>query len=62
MLKKFEEVTDKFMNVDDGDMYRRFSVKTLRSAALYDVIDDQFGTNNWFAITEREISKINYWI
>jgi hypothetical protein len=42
MLDKFEELTDKFMNVDDADMYKRFFIKTLRSEALYDLIDDQF--------------------
>jgi hypothetical protein len=57
MLEKFEELTDKFMNVDDGDMYRRFFVKTLRSEALYDLIEEQFRTNNLFAITERDIEK-----
>ena len=57
MLEKFEELTDKFMNVDDGDIYKRFFVKTLRSEALYDLIDDQFRSNNLFAITERDIEK-----
>ena len=27
MLDKFEELTDKFMNVDDADMYKRFFMK-----------------------------------
>ena len=45
------------MNVDDADMYKRFFMKTLRSEALYDLIDDQFRNNNLFAITERDIQK-----
>ena len=45
------------MNVDDGDIYKRFFVKTLRSEALYDLIDDQFRSNNLFAITERDIEN-----
>jgi hypothetical protein len=41
MLKQFEELTNKFMNVDDADMYKRFFMKTLRSEALYDLIEDE---------------------
>ena len=55
MLDKFEELTSKFMDVDDADMYKRFFMKSLRSEALYDLIDDQFKSNNLFVITERDI-------
>jgi hypothetical protein len=57
ILKKFEELTDKFMNVDDADMYKRFFVKTLRSEALYDLIEEQFRKNNLFVITERDVEN-----
>jgi len=57
LLDKFEELTEKFMNVDDADMYKRFFMKTLRSEALYDLIDDQFRNNNLFAITERDVEN-----
>ena len=32
-------------------------MKTLRSEALYDLIDDQFRNNNLFAITERDVEN-----
>ena len=57
VLKKFEELTDKFMNVDDADMYKRLFVKTLRAHALYDLIEEQFRNNNLFVITERDVEN-----
>ena len=57
MLDKFENLTEKFIDVDDADMYKRFFMKTLRSEALYDLIDDQFRNNNLFAISERDVQN-----
>ena len=34
MLEQFEELTEKIIDVDDADMYKRFFMKTLRSEAL----------------------------
>ena len=42
MLDQFEELSNKFFDVDDDDMNQRFFMKTLRSEALYDLIDDHF--------------------
>jgi hypothetical protein len=56
MLDKFEELIDKFMDVDDADMYKRFFTKTLRSEALYDLIDDQFRENNLYAISKTKLT------
>ena len=34
LLDKFEELTEKIMNVDDADLYKRFFMKSLRSEAV----------------------------
>ena len=52
-----EKFVDKFRDVDDADMYKKLFAKTLRSYALYDLIDDQFRENNLYAISERDIQK-----
>ena len=57
MLDKFEDLCNKFMDVDDADMYKRFFMKTLRSEALYDLFDDQVRENNCFAIPERDVER-----
>ena len=58
MLDNFEKLIDKFMDVDDVDLYKRFCTKTLRSYALYDLIDDQF-REMIYMLVGKEIFKVN---
>jgi hypothetical protein len=34
MLKQFEELTDKFMNVDDADMYKRIFYENIKVRSI----------------------------
>jgi hypothetical protein len=40
---------------DKAPIFNKFFVKSLRPLALYDLVVNQFKTNRYFAITERDI-------
>ena len=48
------------MDVDDADVYKRFCMKSLRSEALYDLIDDS-SEIIIYSLLLKEMLKTNEW-
>jgi hypothetical protein len=57
MLKHFERLVDDLLTKNEARLYSKFLIKTLRTYALYEILDDQFKTNNLYVIAERDIEN-----
>ena len=57
MLKNFERLVDDLLRVNMARLYCKFLIKTLRTYALYEILDDQFKANNLYVISEKDIEN-----
>jgi hypothetical protein len=55
LQKLTEDLLKKMITEDKAPIFNKFFVKSLRPLALYDLVVNQFKTNRYFAITERDI-------
>ena len=58
IVKNFERLVDDFVRINEARLYRNVSIATLRTYALYEVLDDQFNDNDLYVISERDIEQI----
>jgi hypothetical protein len=55
LQKLTEDLLKKMITEDKAPIFNKFFVKSLRPLALYDLVVNQFKTNRYFAITEKDI-------
>ena len=58
MKQGFRTIFDKLYIEDKPDLYKKFFVKSLRSYVLYDILEEQFKKNNFYAISELSLIHI----